>query len=73
MQGLRFGRATNPAACHPGMSAFILPRYPQELSLGSCAACLGTSPLLLAESFVSFDEPTAERRLFLEVWPSRFG
>jgi NitT/TauT family transport system ATP-binding protein len=60
--------------------ADMLPRYPQELSLGlarrvSLARAFATKPnlLLLDEPFVSLDERTADRlrRLLLEVWQIR--
>lgn len=60
--------------------ADMLPRYPQELSLGlarrvALARAFATKPdlLLLDEPFVSLDERTADRlrRLLLEVWQER--
>jgi ABC-type nitrate/sulfonate/bicarbonate transport system ATPase subunit len=60
--------------------ADMLPRYPQELSLGlarrvALARAFSTRPdlLLLDEPFVSLDEKTADRlrRLLLEVWSER--
>jgi ABC-type nitrate/sulfonate/bicarbonate transport system ATPase subunit len=60
--------------------ADMLPRYPQELSLGlarrvALARAFATKPslLLLDEPFVSLDEHTANRlrRLLLEVWSER--
>ncbi|MEZ5827069.1 MAG: ATP-binding cassette domain-containing protein [Hyphomicrobiales bacterium] len=60
--------------------ADMLPRYPQELSLGlarrvALARAFSTQPdlLLLDEPFVSLDEKTADRlrRLLLEVWSAR--
>jgi ABC-type nitrate/sulfonate/bicarbonate transport system ATPase subunit len=60
--------------------ADMLPRYPQELSLGlarrvALARAFATKPdlLLLDEPFVSLDEKTADRlrRLLLEVWSAR--
>ena len=60
--------------------ADMLPRYPQELSLGlarraALARAFSTEPdlLLLDEPFVSLDERTADRlrRLLLEVWSAR--
>jgi ABC-type nitrate/sulfonate/bicarbonate transport system ATPase subunit len=60
--------------------ADMLPRYPQELSLGlarrvALARAFATKPdlLLLDEPFVSLDERTAARlrRLLLEVWSAR--
>ena len=60
--------------------ADMLPRYPQELSLGlarrvALARAFATKPdlLLLDEPFVSLDERTAARlrRLLLEVWQAR--
>jgi len=60
--------------------ADMLPRYPQELSLGlarrvALARAFATKPdlLLLDEPFVSLDERTADRlrRLLLEVWKKR--
>ena len=60
--------------------ADMLPRYPQELSLGiarrvALARAFSTKPdlLLLDEPFVSLDEKTADRlrRLLLEVWSER--
>jgi NitT/TauT family transport system ATP-binding protein len=60
--------------------ADMLPRYPQELSLGlarrvALARAFATKPdlLLLDEPFVSLDERTADRlrRLLLEVWQAR--
>jgi len=60
--------------------ADMLPRYPQELSLGlarrvALARAFATKPdlLLLDEPFVSLDERTADRlrRLLLEVWRAR--
>ncbi|MGH6791570.1 MAG: ABC transporter ATP-binding protein [Methyloceanibacter sp.] len=60
--------------------ADMLPRYPQELSLGlarrvALARAFATKPdlLLLDEPFVSLDERTADRlrRLLLEVWSAR--
>jgi NitT/TauT family transport system ATP-binding protein len=60
--------------------ADMLPRYPQELSLGlarrvALARAFATEPdlLLLDEPFVSLDEKTADRlrRLLLEVWSAR--
>jgi len=60
--------------------ADMLPRYPQELSLGiarrvALARAFATKPdlLLLDEPFVSVDERTADRlrRLLLEVWSAR--
>ena len=60
--------------------ADMLPRYPQELSLGlarrvALARAFATKPdlLLLDEPFVSLDERTADRlrRLLLDVWQAR--
>ncbi|MGH6737056.1 MAG: ABC transporter ATP-binding protein [Methyloceanibacter sp.] len=60
--------------------ADMLPRYPQELSLGlarrvALARAFSTKPdlLLLDEPFVSLDEKTADRlrRLLLDVWSAR--
>jgi NitT/TauT family transport system ATP-binding protein len=60
--------------------ADMLPRYPQELSLGlarrvALARAFSTEPdlLLLDEPFVSLDEKTADRlrRLLLDVWSAR--
>ena len=60
--------------------ADMLPRFPQELSLGlarrvGLARAFATRPdlLLLDEPFVSLDERTADRlrRLLLEVWSAR--
>jgi ABC-type nitrate/sulfonate/bicarbonate transport system ATPase subunit len=60
--------------------ADMLPRYPQELSLGlarrvALARSFATKPdlLLLDEPFVSLDERTADRlrKLLLEVWQAR--
>jgi NitT/TauT family transport system ATP-binding protein len=60
--------------------ADMLPRYPQELSLGlarrvALARAFATEPdlLLLDEPFVSLDERTADRlrKLLLEVWQAR--
>jgi NitT/TauT family transport system ATP-binding protein len=60
--------------------ADMLPRYPQELSLGiarrvALARAFATKPdlLLLDEPFVSLDERTADRlrRLLLEIWQAR--
>jgi NitT/TauT family transport system ATP-binding protein len=60
--------------------ADMLPRYPQELSLGlarrvALARAFATKPdlLLLDEPFVSLDERTADRlrRLLLDVWRAR--
>ncbi|MFO7476885.1 MAG: ABC transporter ATP-binding protein [Methyloceanibacter sp.] len=60
--------------------ADMLPRYPQELSLGlarrvALARAFATKPdlLLLDEPFVSLDERTADRlrKLLLEVWQVR--
>jgi NitT/TauT family transport system ATP-binding protein len=60
--------------------ADMMPRYPQELSLGlarrvALARAFATKPnlLLLDEPFVSLDERTADRlrRLLLEVWSAR--
>ncbi len=60
--------------------ADMLPRYPQELSLGlarrvALARAFATKPdlLLLDEPFVSLDERTADRlrRLLLKVWSAR--
>jgi NitT/TauT family transport system ATP-binding protein len=60
--------------------ADMLPRYPQELSLGlarrvALARAFATKPslLLLDEPFVSLDERTADRlrRLLIEVWSAR--
>ena len=60
--------------------ADMLPRYPQELSLGlarrvALARAFATKPdlLLLDEPFVSLDERTADRlrRLLLEVWQAQ--
>jgi NitT/TauT family transport system ATP-binding protein len=60
--------------------ADMLPRYPQELSLGlarrvALTRAFAPRPdlLLLDEPFVSLDERTADRlrRLLLEVWSAR--
>ena len=60
--------------------ADMLPRYPQELSLGlarrvALARAFATKPdlLLIDEPFVSLDERTADRlrRLLLDVWSAR--
>jgi NitT/TauT family transport system ATP-binding protein len=60
--------------------ADMLPRYPQELSLGlarrvALARAFATKPdlLLLDEPFVSLDERTADRlrKLLLDVWRAR--
>jgi ABC-type nitrate/sulfonate/bicarbonate transport system ATPase subunit len=60
--------------------ADMLPRYPQELSLGlarrvALARAFATKPdlLLLDEPFVSLDEKTADRlrHLLLDVWSAR--
>ena len=60
--------------------ADMLPRYPQELSLGlarrvALARAFATKPdlLLLDEPFVSLDERTADRlrKLLLDVWQER--
>jgi len=60
--------------------ADMLPRYPQELSLGlarrvALARAFATKPdlLLLDEPFVSLDERTADRlrKLLLQVWQAR--
>jgi NitT/TauT family transport system ATP-binding protein len=60
--------------------ADMLPRFPQELSLGlarrvALARAFATKPdlLLLDEPFVSLDERTADRlrRLLLDVWSAR--
>ena len=60
--------------------ADMLPRYPQELSLGlarrvALARAFATKPdlLLLDEPFVSLDERTADRlrKLLLDVWQAR--
>jgi NitT/TauT family transport system ATP-binding protein len=60
--------------------ADMLPRYPQELSLGlarrvALARAFATKPdlLLLDEPFVSLDERTADRlrKLLLEVWSAQ--
>jgi ABC-type nitrate/sulfonate/bicarbonate transport system ATPase subunit len=60
--------------------ADMLPRYPQELSLGlarrvALARAFATKPelLLLDEPFVSLDERTADRlrRLLLKVWSAQ--
>jgi len=60
--------------------ADMLPRYPQELSLGlarrvALARAFAIKPdlLLLDEPFVSLDERTADRlrRLLLQVWSAR--
>jgi ABC-type nitrate/sulfonate/bicarbonate transport system ATPase subunit len=60
--------------------ADMLPRYPQELSLGlarrvALARAFATKPdlLLLDEPFVSLDERTADRlrKLLLQVWSAR--
>lgn len=60
--------------------ADMLPRYPQELSLGlarrvALARAFATKPdlLLLDEPFVSLDERTADRlrHLLLEIWQAR--
>lgn len=60
--------------------ADMMPRYPQELSLGlarrvALARAFSTRPdlLLLDEPFVSLDEKTADRlrRLLLDVWSER--
>src|SRR5690606_33883263 len=57
--------------------ADMLPRYPQELSLGlarrvALARAFATKPdlLLLDEPFVSLDERTADRlrKLLLDIW-----
>jgi NitT/TauT family transport system ATP-binding protein len=60
--------------------ADMLPRYPQELSLGlarrvALARAFATKPdlLLLDEPFVSLDERTADRlrKLLLDIWQAR--
>ena len=60
--------------------ADMLPRYPQELSLGmarrvALARAFATRPdlLLLDEPFVSLDERTADRvrHLLIEIWQAR--
>ncbi len=78
--GPDFGPKDLDRLAHAVGIADMLPRYPQELSLGlarrvALARAFATKPdlLLLDEPFVSLDERTADRlrRLLLEVWQER--
>jgi len=75
-----FGPKDLERLAHAVGIADMLPRYPQELSLGlarrvALARAFATKPdlLLLDEPFVSLDERTADRlrKLLLEVWQER--
>jgi NitT/TauT family transport system ATP-binding protein len=75
-----FGAEDLERLAHNVGIADMLPRYPQELSLGlarrvALARAFATKPdlLLLDEPFVSLDERTADRlrKLLLEVWSAR--
>jgi ABC-type nitrate/sulfonate/bicarbonate transport system ATPase subunit len=75
-----FGPTDLERLAHAVGIADMLPRYPQELSLGlarrvALARAFATKPdlLLLDEPFVSLDERTADRlrKLLLEVWSAR--
>jgi NitT/TauT family transport system ATP-binding protein len=75
-----FGPQDLDRLAHAVSIADMLPRYPQELSLGlarrvALARAFATEPdlLLLDEPFVSLDERTADRlrKLLLEVWQAR--
>jgi len=75
-----FGPTDLERLAHAVGIADMLPRFPQELSLGlarrvALARAFATKPdlLLLDEPFVSLDERTADRlrKLLLEVWSAR--